>query len=501
MTTVSKSRYVAGLQCLKRLYLESHAPELRDASRPSDELLAEAGIAVGALARRRVPGGVRVDGDVPWEEAVAATARLLADPAVPAIYEGAFEHAGGRIRTDILVRVEPDAFELVEVKLGSRVRQRHETDLAFQLGVLEGAGVRILRAGLLLLDREYVHAGGPPDLTRLFTLADLTEQARAATADVAGRLPAMLAAVAADAAPAVGVGAHCLLPRRCPFHGHCHVDPPTHPVSELPRVTPEQLVELAARGVDDIRRLPLDLPGLTPLQRRAHDVVRSGRPFRDPAVGAALAAIRPPAHFVDFETFAPAVPVYPGTRPFEQVPFQWSDHVLEADGTLTHREFLHDGDGDPRRVFAESLIAATDGAGSLVTYSSFESDVLLALAEELPDLAPALLDRERRIVDLLPIVREHCYHPDLHGSFSIKSVLPAFVPGLGYGDLAIRDGLAASRAHAELVDPTTSPARRAELRAQLLAYCGRDTEAMVALYRVLGEGPVLGDGRALGEGR
>jgi Domain of unknown function(DUF2779) len=490
MTTVSKSRYVAGLQCLKRLYLESHAPDLRDASGANDELLAQAGIEVGALARGRFPGGVHVDGEVAWEEAVAATARLLTDPAVPVIYEGAFEHAGGRIRADILVRVASDAFELVEVKLGSRVRQRHETDLAFQLGVLAGAGVRVVRAWLLLLDREYVHAGGPPDLTRLFMLVDLTEQARALTAEVAGRLPAMLATVAADAVPDVAVGAHCLIPRRCPFHGHCHVDPPAHPVSELPRVTPEQLMELAARGVDDIRRLPLDLPGLTPLQRRAHDVVLSGTPFRDPAIGAALAAIRLPAHFVDFETFAPAVPVYPGTRPFEQVPFQWSDHVLAADGTLTHREFLHDGAGDPRRAFAASLIAATENAGSLVAYSSFESDVLLALAEELPDLGPALRDREERIVDLLPIVRDHCYHPALHGSFSIKAVLPAFVPGLGYADLAIRDGLTASRAHAELVDPVTPADRRAELRAQLLAYCRRDTEAMVALYRVLGAGRV-----------
>ena len=490
MTTVSKSRYVAGLQCPKRLYLESNAPELAAERGAADAMLAEAGIAVGALARHRFPGGVRVDDGPSWGEAVAATARLVADPTVPAIYEGAFEHAGGRIRADVLVRVAPDAFELVEVKLGSRVRQRHETDLAFQLGVLTGAGVRVARALLLLLDRAYVHAGGAPDLMRLFTLVDLTDQARAATAEVAARLPGMLATLAADAVPGVPVGAQCLIPRRCPFHGHCHVDPPAYPVSELPRVTPEQLVELAARGVDDIRGLPLDLPGLTPLQRRAHEVVVGGTPFRDPAIAAALAAIVTPAHFVDFETFAPAVPVYPGTRPFEQVPFQWSDHVLAPDGAVAHREFLHDGEGDPRRAFAESLLAATEGAGSLVAYSSFESEVLRALAEELPDLGPALRARAGRIVDLLPIVREHCYHAELRGSFSIKAVLPAFVPGLGYGDLAIRDGLAASRAHAELVDPATPPARRAEVRAHLLAYCRRDTEAMLALYRALGDGRV-----------
>src|SRR5690349_1384674 len=90
MTTVSKSRYVAGLQCLKRLYLESHAPGLRDPGSANDELLAQAGVEVGALARGRFPGGVHVDGEIAWGEAVAVTARLLTDPAVPAIYEGAF---------------------------------------------------------------------------------------------------------------------------------------------------------------------------------------------------------------------------------------------------------------------------------------------------------------------------------------------------------------------------------------------------------------------------
>jgi hypothetical protein len=276
------------------------------------------------------------------------------------------------------------------------------------------------------------------------------------------------------------------VPYRCPFFAFCHTGGPEYPVTDLPRLKPEQLTELSAIGVDDIRAIPAGFPGLTPLQRRAYAAVKAGVSFREPAVVELLAAIPLPAHFVDFETFAPAVPVYPGTRPFEQVPFQWSDHVLTADGTLRHHEFLHDADADPREAFAQSLLAATANAASLVVYSSFEGEVMLALANQLPHLASALLDRRRLIVDLLPLVRDHCYHPRLRGSFSIKTVLPAFVPTLGYGDLAIRDGLTASLSHATLIDRTLDPVRREELRAQLLAYCGRDTEAMVALYRVLG---------------
>ena len=487
IATISKARFGAGLQCPKRLYLECNAPELGAADEPGREALARAGIEIGVLARQRFPRGTLVEGGSSrWSEAVETTARLVADPTVPAIYEAAFEHAGARVRADVLLRMAPATFELIEVKAASRVREHHETDLAFQLAVIGGAGHQMSRARLMLLDREYVRPGGAPDLGRLFTTVDLTAKAQSLVPAILPRLAAIRQVAMASEAPVVANGPQCLVPHRCPFFGYCHAGGPQHPVTDLPRLKPEQLVELSAIGVDDIRAIPPEFPGLTPLQRRAREAVRMGTTFRDPAVVDLLGAIPLPAHFVDFETFAPAVPVYPGTRPFEQVPFQWSDHVLAADGTLSHHEFLHDDDADPREAFAQSLLAATAEAASLVVYSSFEGDVLLALANQLPHLAAGLLDRRKRIVDLLPLVRNHCYHPTLRGSFSIKTVLPAFVPELGYGDLVIRDGLTASLSHATLIDRTLDPARRAELRAQLLAYCGRDTEAMVALYRVLG---------------
>ena len=485
MTGISKSRFTAGLQCAKRLYLECTAPELRGPADAGREALARAGLEVGALARRRFPGGVLVAAGE-FEEAVAATAGLVADPTVPALYEGAFAWGGARIRVDVLRRLDGGAFELLEVKTATRVREHHEVDLAFQLAVLEDAGLAIARTLLVVLDRDYVHPGGAPDLERLFLVADLTDKARAHLPAVRRRLGEMRAVVDAGVLPAIAVGPQCLAPYRCPFFAHCHVGGPDHPLTDLPRLTPDQLAEMIGFGFADIREVPLDFPTLTPVQRRACVAVRAGQAVRDPGLVERLAGIRLPAHFVDFETFAPAVPVYPGTSPFEQVPFQWSDHVLAADGSVAHHEFLHDADGDPRVAFATSLLAATADAGAIVVYSSFEGDVLTALAEELPEMREALLDRRDRIVDLLPIVRDHSYHPALRGSFSIKAVLPAFVPTLGYQDLAIRDGLTASLAHATLVDPAVEPARRAEIRAQLLAYCGRDTEAMLALYRVLG---------------
>lgn len=486
MPGLSKARFVAGTQCAKRLYFECHAPELRDPAKPGQEALAAAGVEIGALARRRFPGGVLIGGNEGWEAQRVATARLVADPEISVLFEAAFEHAGARTRPDVLVRTGPARFEIVEVKAGGRVRDYHATDLAYQVAVLEAAGVAVARAGVLLVDREYVYPGGPLDLDRLFRHVDLSDDVARLVPDVRSRIAALLEIAVSDAPPTVAPGAQCLVPYRCPFFGHCHAAAPPHPVTDLPRLTGEQLAELVRLGIADIHAVPADFPGLTPLQARARAAVIAGGAVREPAIVERLAAIARPAHFVDFETFAPAVPVYPGTRPFEQVPFQWSDHVLGPDGTIVHREFLHDADGDPRRAFAESLLAATADAASLVVYSSFEGDVLTALAGELPDLAPALRERRDRIVDLLPLVRDHCYHPELRGSFSIKRVLPAFVPGLGYDDLAIRDGLTASLSHALLVDPGLDPARRAALRRDLLAYCERDTWAMVELHRVLG---------------
>ncbi|MCC6850186.1 MAG: DUF2779 domain-containing protein [Deltaproteobacteria bacterium] len=482
--TLSKRLFVAGLQCAKRLHLEHVAPELRDAGQAGREALAAAGIEVGVAARERFPRGRLIAGET-WDGAVAATRAALADPAIDTLFEAAFEEGGARARPDVLVRAA-DGFEVLEVKSALRVRDQHATDLAYQVAVLRAAGLAVTRAGLLLLDRTYVHPGGAFDLERLFVRVDLTAAVESLAATVRDRLEPMRDVLAAGEPPAVAIGAHCLVPDRCPFFGHCHAGGPAHPVTDLPRLTGEQLGVFVRRGIDDLRSVPADFPGLTPMQARACRAARRGGPVREPALVDKLAAIPRPAHFVDFETFASALPVYPGTRPFEQVPFQWSDHVLAIDGAVTHREFLHDANDDPRRAFAESLLAATADAAALVVYSRFEGDVLSALAGALPDLGVALLERRERIVDLLPLVRDHCAHPALRGSFSIKRVLPAFVPGLGYDDLAIRDGLSASRAHAALVDPALDPARRAELRTQLLAYCARDTWAMVELHRVLG---------------
>lgn len=483
---LSKSRFLSGLQCHKRLYLECYAPNLYPPASPFTQAILDTGTAVGVVARDRFPGGTLVVEDhLHHDEAEAATRVALADPSVPSIYEAAFTWNDVRIRADVLVRATASVFDLVEVKSTTRAKPEHAWDLAIQLAVLEGAGIRVRRAGLTHLDRGYVHPGGPYDLVRLFAIEDLTDHARALRPDVLCHLGRMREMLRFPEPPAIEVGPHCSSPRECPLSGHCHRGLPEDPLLQLPKAGQKLRSRLAAAGIVDFEDIPLDFQGLSMHQRRALEAIRTGERFCNPEIHEVLGAVVFPVHFIDFETIMPALPLHPGTRPYDTIPVQWSDHVLHEDGSLAHREFLHEGSGDPRPEFATTLLDSLGSAGTVVVYSNYEETRIADLASWLPDLGHELARVQPRILDLLSLIRAHVYDRRFNGSFSLKSVLPALIPSLGYCDLAIQDGGMAALAFRELMSPEICPERRTEICGQLLAYCGRDTEALVRLFQLL----------------
>ena len=218
-----------------------------------------------------------------------------------------------------------------------------------------------------------------------------------------------------------------------------------------------------------------------------------GREYVGPVLARALAAVQYPLGFLDFETFAPAVPRLAGTGVYQALPVQWSLHLLDRDGGLQHREFLHRQDTDPREAFAAALLDAVGDAGSLCVYSGYESRLLGELAEALPHLKNEIEATRARLYDLLAVVHDSFYHPGFGGSFSIKAVLPVLVPSLTYEGLEVGDGQEASAAYGRLIGPGTAEARDA-IAAALLAYCALDTRAMVRVaHHHEGDGEDLGE--------
>jgi hypothetical protein len=288
--------------------------------------------------------------------------------------------------------------------------------------------------------------------------------------------------------PEVATGPHCQQPYPCPFVSRCWPVLPPHHVSTLFnswRLVPA----LLEQGYEDIAQLPDDI-ALNAAADRQRRAVQAGRLLVEGPLAAALARFAAPLAYLDFETVQPAVPVWPGCHPYDAVPVQFSCHRELAGGALEHHAWVADGADDPRRELAERVIAACRGARTVVAYNmSFEKGCLERLAAALPELAGGLRDVVARLQDPLPVVREHVYHPEFGGSFSLKAVLPALVPGLSYEGLAIAEGVAASAALDQVLFAGDAlPAEeRAELRAALLEYCERDTLAMVRLLERLRE--------------
>jgi hypothetical protein len=383
------------------------------------------------------------------------------------------------------IELEADRWDVLEVKSTSKPKSAHVQDLAIGAWVARGAGLDVRRVGLLTLNNRYVHPGGAHDVRTLFRLHDRTEEVQALESGLGARIAGLHALLRAEEAPVRGVGLHCRDPHDCAFLPHCsrNVAPAELPISSLPGLSKDKKLWLEQRGIVDLRQLPPDFR-LNELQLRVRRAMLSGRPFVSAGLARELGRVTHPVHHLDFEAFADPLPRYAGTSPFQAIPFQWSNHIEHADGRLEHHEHLCREDGDPREELTTGLLASLGRSGSICVYSGYEIRVIRELSRALPRHRAALRALLPRVWDLLPVVREHYYHPAFHGSFSIKSVLPALVPGLSYDDLELRSGREAAVAYVRGLETVDESARRT-IQRHLLEYCARDTLALVELRRAL----------------
>jgi hypothetical protein len=482
---LSKSRITLFEQCPKRLWLSVHRPELAEESAGVRAGFAD-GHRVGDLACSLYPEGAMISAELGLGKAVDDTAALLASGWDKPVFEATFAHIGVLVRVDLLLP-QPGGWHVAEVKNTAGVKEYHLGDLATQLWVMRGAGVPVTSAAIRHLDRAFTLTR-EGDYAGLFVDTHVHHQIEPIIGTrgdvVAGARDAL-----AGEEPAREMGAHCDAPFACSFKGYCgrELSPaPQWPVTLLPDAKGKQIArQWLGQGVDDLIQVPAEAMPNTKLAR-IHAATISGNAWHDrDAIRAAVAGWAFPRVFLDFESIQFAIPRWLGTRPFAQVPFQFSAHIEEQDDAVGHVAFLSTDGSDPRRACAEALVALPDQGAVIAWNASFERSCLTGLAAIFPDLAPTLTNLANRLVDPLPIVRRHYYHRDMLGSWSLKAVLPTLA-AVGYEDLVeVKSGTDAQAGYLEAIDPATDSARAAALREALLDYCKRDTEAMMMVLAAL----------------
>jgi predicted RecB family nuclease len=482
--TISKSKFVAGCQCLKRLYWEVHEPELGGVPDAAAVAIMEQGREVGKLARLLFAGGVEVSSGDP-EQAIRITRELIANPEVPAIFEAAFENGGVFVRVDILHRRRDGRWRLIEVKSTADLKEQHLDDVAIQHRVLSRCGLDLASSCLAHVNRNYVFQGGSIDVRRFFEIKNLTRRVERLLPKLTFQLRSELRVLAMPNPPDIPTGPHCTDPITCEFFDRCNSPLPNDHIGYLPRLHASAAEELEEMGVESISDIPDDFP-LSERQRRACTAVQTGDPWFSAELGKELESLKHPLYFMDFESVNPAIPRFTGMRPFDQLPFQWSLHVQgEPRAESEHHEFLATDSNDPRREFISSLCTALGDRGSIVVYAAFESQRLSELAAWLPEFAEPIKRIRSRLWDLLPVVRNHVYHPAFAGSYSLKAVLPAFVPELTYEGMEVANGQDAGLAWESLVRGRLDQSESESTKKALLDYCGQDTLALVKVLQRL----------------
>jgi predicted RecB family nuclease len=483
---LSKSKFAAGCQCLKRLYLQVHQPTLAAEPDEAADAIIEQGREVGMLARQMFPGGVEVRSEGDLDQAIRATREIIGNRDVPAIFEGTFEHNGVLVRVDVLHRRKDERWRLTEVKSTTEVKDHHLDDVAIQHRVVTRSGVDLAASCLAHVSRDYVYEGGSIDASRFFRIRNLSRQVEKLQRKLTVQLRSEFRVLAMPEAPNIPAGRHCSNPFTCEFFAHCNPPIPEDHILRLPRIHANTVAKLVALGIYSINDIPENYP-LTGRLRSACNAVQLGKPWYGPKLKNELKTLKFPLSFMDYETLNPAIPRFAGMRPYDHIPFQWSVHVQRQPGAAPeHFKFIAADMSDPRPAFISALCDALGDHGSIVVYNQqFESQRLSEIASWLPEFARRIEKIQRRLWDLLPVVRNHVYHPAFGGSYSLKSVLPALVPEMTYDGMEVADGQAAGLAWESLVRGVSDRDERDRITKGLLDYCTQDTMGMLRLLEKL----------------
>lgn len=485
---ITKSKYAAGVQCSKRLYLLSNQREAAAAPSEDVRLRFTQGQTVGQLAHARFLDGhlVSASGSA-IQSAIDTTTSLVEDYDVSAIFEGAFVYKNLLIRVDILKNNTDGTWDLIEVKSTTHVKKQHLDDVAFQLYVLEKNGLKIKNVILSHINKAVRF----PNLNDFFIDHDLTEMARDEAALIEVNIEKFTKVLEQEQAPELRIGKQCSNPYGCEFKKSCWANVPKGSTLELYnyRKRKPTKFDLYHEGPKLLQDLT-DEVQLTRMQQIQVLASKTEDPIMNqPGLLRFLKEVTYPTYYFDFETIAPVVPFLDGMRPYQRIPVQFSCDIQYGPGEeLVHYEFLASGKpgSDPRRECIRAMKDIFKEAGTIIAYhDDFEKSLIRELAQQFPEDANFLLLHEGTFWDLEDAFQHHFYHKDFGGSVSIKKVLPYFAPEMKYEDLAIQNGGQAQAALFKLLTEEHTDEERRQLRQDLLEYCAQDSLAMVVIHQKL----------------
>lgn len=481
---LSKSSFIKGIQCEKALYLSKFHKDLKDDLSAQQEAIFSQGTKVGELAQNLYPGGIDCSSNsFDYQKAVLKTKEEIANGAT-ILYEAAFQFNGVLALLDILVK-EGDSWKGIEVKSSTSISDTYKLDATIQYYVISNSGIELEDISIAYINNKYTK-DGDIDVKKLFTITSVLD-------DVLDRLPSIPSEVERlknvllkKETPNIEPGVHCTNPYDCDFSNHCWKKN-NNPIFEISRLTTVKKFELLNKGITSFEDIPDSYPLNEKQWQQVNADINNTSIIDKPKIKSFINKLEYPLYFLDFETFATAIPILDQSRPYQQLVFQYSLHIQKEDKTITHKEFLAETNGkDPRRDFTEQMIKDCGSDGSVLVYNiSFERSKIQDLITIFPEYTDELTDIIDRMVDLMvPFQQKSYYTPSMRGSYSIKKVLPALVPSLSYKDLEIQEGGSASNIFASMFMGDYAGDIE-KTRKDLLEYCKLDTFAMVEILEVL----------------
>ena len=488
---ISKSKYCDFRVCPKSMWLRQHKPELNEISLDAKSR-AEAGKEIGNMAKGLFGDYADVtitnpDRSPDFSVMLLKTQELLAKD-TPVICEASFSINGLFCSVDILRKTD-EGWEIYEVKSSTDPnKDTYIVDVAFQKYVLDAAGIPITGCYLITVNSKYVF-DGTMDISQFFTITDMNDVIKEEYDMIEVLLPRTLATLESSQEPDIDLFDSC---KGCDFWSNCARSLPSPSVFDLYRMSFKNKLELYRKGLISYEDLLKSGKVTNPIRvmQLMHQLNDCPDQIDVQKITEFLDTLSYPLYFLDFETMQPAIPRYAGTRPYQQVPFQYSLHYIEGEGMpLEHKEFLAESGIDPRRSLAKQLcIDIPQNVCTLAYNKKFECDRIKELAAAFPDLSVHLLNIRDNIVDLLtPFQSGYYYNRAMGGSFSIKSVLPALFPDdpeLDYHNLdGVHNGSEAMNIFPQI--QFMPPEEQAKARHNLLKYCELDTYAMVKVWEKL----------------